>query len=158
MPHVATGPHLATSGHCEPRGILPGSGKGYLPFRVQGGGLSTLLVLNVPSVHRAQSIAVGPGHIHRTAAPCAEPGSRQLSWAWEALDADTAMLVAGARASWAEHRGPHPVPCVWGPDSVLGLGGVVRATGVQAAGGSAEAHLQGLPPCPALSCSCARSI
>lgn len=112
-------------------------------------------VLNVPSGHTTQSVAVWPGRIPTQRPHCADPGSQQLSWAREAVGADSSLSGSCSDFLGRAPGRPRPAPCVWGPGSVPGLGGQGHST-QSCRGGRAETRLQRLPPCPALSRSCAR--
>lgn len=138
-------PHTATCSHVRPAGTtqllqadgrIAGSEQGCPHSRAQGGlgappGAECALC---PQGTEGGCLARHP----QTAAPLCRPASRQLPWAWPAVGADTAALVAAAPASGDEHRGrPRPVPCV-GASSVLGQGWVVRAAGRRPASGPAR--------------------
>lgn len=55
-------------------------------------------VLNVPSGHTTQSVAVWPGRIPTQRPHCADPGYQQLSWA-RRLWVQTALFLAAALTS-----------------------------------------------------------
>lgn len=150
----ATGPHSATSGQCEPRGILQagcqnlGSGQGCPNFRAAGGVLccSSRAEYALCPGHRAWLSGLGTYPRQRPLACSSCPGparprmrTRLLCWQRPQLPGVSTLK-------------PHPVPCVWGP------GWVVRATASNAAGGTADSHLQRLPPCPALPAAAPGSI
>lgn len=123
MPCTGAGPHLATSGQREPRGSLcatagnRGLGRAAHTRGVEAGSEHAPPVLNGPSVPTAPSVAVRPG-APLDSGPIVQTGSQQLSWAWEAVDADAAPLRAAAPASWDEPREASPsAKCLeaWAP-------------------------------------------
>ena len=139
-------------GRREPSGLLeahrqnPASGRGCPRSRAPGGGLRvplqrSMCPLSLP--HRAW--LSGTGTSPRQRPHCADPGSRQLSWAREAEDANSSSPDSFPERAPGR---PHPAPCVWSPASVPGgPRRVVRATAPK--WGRAGPRPQRLPPCPA---------
>ena len=111
-------------GRREPSGLLeahrqnPASGRGCPRSRAPGGGLRvplqrSMCPLSLP--HRAW--LSGTGTSPRQRPHCADPGSRQLSWAREAEDANSSSPDSFPERAPGR---PHPAPCVWSPASVPG--------------------------------------